>query len=354
MIDIAITKRLGDFRLQAQVQAPRGVTALFGPSGSGKSSLINAIAGILEPDDGHIAVSDRILYDRAAEINVPIHLRRVGYVFQNARLFPHYTVDKNLRYGGHHDASRIIEMLGLARLLKRYPRHLSGGEQQRVALGRALMSDPAILLMDEPLAALDAPRKAEIMPYLIRLRDTTQIPILYVSHDISEVARLATTIVMMRDGGVICSGSTQDILSDPELVPIIGARDAGAVIKAKILRIDPVEDLTTVQFSGGEIVLPGALGLVGQGVRLRIPAQDVILSRHKPEAMSAINILPVTITKLTFGKASGVAVGLMAGKDRILARITGHSVKRLDLKQGDEIYAILKATAVASSDTDIA
>jgi molybdate transport system ATP-binding protein len=203
------------------------------------------------------------------------------------------------------------------------------------------------------LAALDAPRKAEIMPYLIRLRDTAKIPILYVSHDISEVARLATTLVIIRDGAVDCAGPVADILSDPNLVPMIGAHDAGAVIAAKITRLDHDESLTHLAFSGGSIVLPGTLGAVGQGVRLRIPAQDVILSRNQPDGISAINVLPVTITEYVTGKGPGVAVGLQAGQDRILARITRQSFQRLGLAVGDEIYAILKATAVAATDTDI-
>lgn len=353
MIDLNIQKRLGSFTLDAGFVAPLGITALFGPSGSGKTSLINTVAGIVAPDKGRILVSGRYLFDKKQNINIPVARRRVGYVFQNARLFPHMNVSKNLRYGGIYDADKIIEMLGLSPLLHRYPRHLSGGEQQRVALARALMSNPDILLMDEPLAALDAPRKAEIMPYLIRLRGTAKIPILYVSHDITEVTRLATTMVMMRDGSVICAGPTEDILSDPTLVPLIGTQDAGALITARIAQLDVEEGLTTLEFSGGQIVLPGTLGGVGQAVRLRIPAQDVILSRGKPEGISAINVLPVTITRIVDGHGPGTAVGLLAGQDRLLARITRHSAMRLALKEGDAIYAIIKATAVAARDTDI-
>jgi len=191
MIELSVKQALGQFTLDAAFTAPMGVTALFGRSGSGKTSLINAVAGITAPDQGLIKVGGRVLFDNASQTNVSMQRRGIGYVFQDARLFPHMTVARNLRYGGTHDAQRIIKMLGLSQLLDRYPRHLSGGEQQRVALARALMSDPAILLMDEPLAALDGPRKAEIMPYLTRLRDQSRIPILYVSHDVSEVARLA-------------------------------------------------------------------------------------------------------------------------------------------------------------------
>ena len=353
MIDLNITKRLGDFTLDVAINAPAGITALFGRSGSGKTSLINAVAGIIAPDQGYIRVSDRTLCDDTSKTNLPIQQRGVGYVFQDARLFPHMTVAQNLAFGGTHDEARIVDMLGLAALMHRFPHHLSGGEQQRVALGRALMSNPAILLMDEPLAALDAPRKAEIMPYLIRLRDTAKIPILYVSHDISEVARLATTIVIMREGKVACAGPAEDILSDPALVPLIGVHDAGSVIVAQITQLDQKEGLTTLAFSGGQIILPGTLGKIGQAVRLRIPAQDVILSRKRPDAISAINVLPVTISQMVAGKGPGIAVGLQAGDARFLARITQQSAKRLGLAVGDEIFAILKATAMTASDTDI-
>jgi len=353
MIDLDITKRLGDFTLNAAFHAPAGITALFGASGSGKTSVVNAVAGINAPDQGRIVISDRVLFDSTRKIDVPVQQRSIGYVFQDARLFPHMTVARNLAFGGTHHQAQVVDLLGLGPLLKRYPRHLSGGEQQRVALGRALMSDPAVLLMDEPLAALDAPRKAEIMPYLIRLRDTSKMPILYVSHDISEVARLATTIVVMRDGIVACAGRAEDILSDPNMVPLIGVRDAGSVIVAQISRFDREEGLTTLAFSGGEIVLPGTLGTIGQNVRLRIPAQDVILSRTKPEAISAINVLPVTINQLLVGTGPGVAVSLQSGDARFLARITQQSAQRLNLAAGNEIFAILKATALAASDTDI-
>ncbi len=350
MLQVRITKRLGDFTLDVDVTAPAGVTAIFGRSGSGKTSLVNAVAGLLRPDAGRIAVGDQVLFDSSTRQNLPPQKRRVGYVFQDARLFPHMNVQRNLTYGGDHDAARVIDVLGLGDLLQRRPAGLSGGERQRVALGRALMSDPQILLMDEPLAALDAPRKAEILPYIERLRDEVQIPILYVSHDMSEVARLASTLVVLEGGTVVASGPAGDVLARPDAVPLLGVRDAGSVIIAKVAGRLLDDGLTEVAFSGGRIVLPGNLGRLGQKVRLRIPAQDVILAREAPKGISALNVLPVTITAVEQGRGPGVAVGLRAGNDQLLARVTRRSAKLMELAVGQQIFAIIKATAVGPED----
>jgi molybdate transport system ATP-binding protein len=350
MIEVSVKKALGDFTLDAALVAPAGVTAVFGRSGSGKSSLINAVAGLLTPDQGRVAVDGVVLFDRRNRIDVATRRRRIGYVFQDARLFPHMTVDRNLSYGGRHDAARIIEILGLGKLLNRMPASLSGGERQRVALGRALMCDPRILLMDEPLAALDAPRKAEILPYLARLRDETRIPILYVSHDVSEVARLATTLAIMDAGQIIALGPVGDVLADPSIVPLVGVRAAGAVIQAKVAGRLLDDGLTELAFSGGRLLLPGDFGQLGQTVRLRIPAQDVILSRTAPEGMSALNILPVVITEVSPGRGPGVAIGLRAGNEKLLARVTRRSAGRMGLAPGQALYAIIKATAVGAED----
>ncbi|MGJ8623945.1 MAG: molybdenum ABC transporter ATP-binding protein [Yoonia sp.] len=350
MIDVAIQQRLGDFGLDCRFTAPSGVTAIFGPSGSGKTSVINAVAGLGTPDTGRIAIGDRVLFDSTTGTNLPTQKRRVGYVFQDARLFPHMTVQDNLRYGGRHDEASVIKVLGLQDLLSRAPATLSGGEKQRVALGRALMCDPQILLMDEPLAALDAPRKAEILPYLERLRDSVQIPILYVSHDVSEVARLATTLVVLADGKTAISGPVEAVLSDPAHVPLLGTRAAGAVISARIAGRLLDDGLTELSFSGGRLLMPGMLGKIGQTVRLRIPAQDVILAQEAPKGLSALNILPVTITKISAGRGPGVAVGLQAGNDTLLARVTRRSAARMELQVGTQLYAIIKATAVGQKD----
>ncbi len=350
MLQVAIQKSLGDFQLDVSFDAPSGVTAIFGRSGSGKTSLVNAVAGLLHPDAGRIALGDQVLFDDGAGIRRAPQQRRVGYVFQDARLFPHMSVERNLRYGGDHDADRVIDVLGLGDLLTRRPAGLSGGEKQRVALGRALMSDPQILLLDEPLAALDAPRKAEIMTYIERLRDDVQVPMVYVSHDVSEVARLATTLVILDAGSVVAAGPVGEVLSRPAAVPLLGVRDAGAVIVTKVAGRLLDDGLTELVFSGGRIMLPGILGVLGQTVRLRIPAQDVILARTAPDGISALNVLPVTIAALEQGRGPGVAVGLKAGDDALLARVTRRSAQRMELAVGQQVFAIIKATAVGPED----
>jgi molybdate transport system ATP-binding protein len=350
MISVTIKKQFAAFELDAQFEAPAGVTAIFGRSGSGKTSIVNAVAGLLRPDAGRVAVGGTVLFDTARKTNLSPQDRRIGYVFQDARLFPHMTVMRNLSYGGTHDAARVIEVLGLENLLDRMPAGLSGGERQRVALGRALMCDPQLLLMDEPLAALDAPRKAEILPYIERLRDEVKVPILYVSHDVSEVARLATTLVVMDAGKVTTSGPVGTVLSQPEAVPLVGVRAAGAVITTKVAGRLLDDGLTELVFSGGRLVLPGILGVLGQTVRIRIPAQDVILAKDAPKGLSALNILPVTIARIEQGRGPGVAVGLRAGNDDLLARVTRRSAQRMELAVGQSIFAIIKATAVGPED----
>ena len=350
MISINITQQLGDFLLDVQFEAPNGVTAIFGKSGSGKTSVVNAVAGLNRPDHGRISIGEDVLFDHMQGINLPARKRRIGYVFQDARLFPHMTVLRNLRYGGAHDADQVISVLGLDALLERMPSGLSGGEKQRVALGRALMCNPQILLLDEPLAALDAARKAEILPYIERLRDQMKTPMLYVSHDVSEVARLATTVVVLDNGKALLTGPVTSVLADAEAVPYLGPRAAGAVITARVSGRMLDDGLTELAFSGGRLVLPGHLGPVGRSVRLRIPAQDVILATIAPDGLSALNVLPVTITQIAEGHGPGVAVGLRAGQDALLARVTRRSAARMKLFVGQEIYAIIKATAVGPED----
>ena len=350
MIELSLRKRLGEFRLDVEVTAPEGVTALFGPSGAGKTSVAQAVAGLLRPDAGRIALGGEVVFDSAGRVDVAVRKRRVGYVFQDGRLFPHMTVARNLRYGGGHDAERIVPLLGLEALLDRRPATLSGGERQRVALGRALMSGPRLLIMDEPLSALDAPRKAEILPYLERLRDELRLPVLYISHAMSEVARLATTLVVMEAGRVLRAGPVEEVLADPAAVRLIGPREAGAVLTARVAEIDLRDGLTVLRTSAGRIMLPGRVGRLGTWLRLRVPAQDVVLALTRPEGISALNVLPARVTELHEGQGPGVAVGLISGSDRILARITRRSARLLEVRPGQELFAIVKATAVAPQD----
>ena len=344
MIDVRVTRRLGAFALDAAFTAPGGVTAIFGRSGSGKTTLIKTVAGLLRPDAGHVRVGGRDITD------LPPARRRIGYVFQDARLFPHMSVAQNLAYGGTHDRDAVIELLGLGALLDRRPGTLSGGETSRVALGRALMSDPQLLAMDEPLAALDAPRKAEVLAYLERLRDRAGVPILYVSHDMSEVARLARTLVILEQGTVRRAGPLEDVLSDPAAVPLVGVREAGAVLTGRIEHHDAADDLTTVALSADRLILPGRLGPPGSRLRLRIPASEVILATDRPAGLSALNVLACRIEAVTEGHGPGVAVSLATGTDRLLARITRRSARAMGLMAGQQVHAVLKATAISAQD----
>lgn len=339
MLDVAFRHSFPGLELDVAFQAPAGITALFGPSGCGKTTTVNVIAGLMRPDQGRITLQGRDLGD------LPPQARRIGYVFQDARLFPHMTVAANLRYpsrwrrGAARDFDRVTEMLGLGPLLQRRPANLSGGERQRTAIGRALLSDPALLVMDEPLAALDQARKAEIMPWLERLRDQVRLPILYVSHSVPEVLRLTTTVVLMQGGRVIHAGPLTGVLADPDLAPQLGTREAGALISARIIGHES-DGLTRVATLGGDMLLPRT-GAPGDQLRLRILAHEVILSRQSPTGLSALNVLPVRVLRVQDG-----LVQLALGDERMLAQVTPRSVKALDLQPEAHCYAIVKTVSI--------
>ena len=356
MLEVTLRHRLGAFTLDADFAAPPGITVLFGRSGAGKSTIVNALAGLLKPDAGRITVDGRVLLDTAQGLHLPPHRRRIGYVFQEGRLFPHLTVRQNLRFGAwfapsgapREDMGRIVEMLGIGPLLDRRPGALSGGEKSRVAIGRALLSAPQILLADEPLAALDEARKAEILPYFERLRDEVSVPILYVSHAASEVARLATTVVALEDGRVIRQGPAAEVLGDPAVTPA-GVREAGAVIGARI-KAHHDDGLTELEAGGHALFLPRLARTPGTPVRLRIAAHDVILSRDAPTGLSALNVLPCTVTEIRSGDGPGALVALDGPAGRLLARITRRSVAAMQLAPGAAVHAIIKSVAVAPGD----
>ncbi|WP_299611513.1 molybdenum ABC transporter ATP-binding protein [uncultured Tateyamaria sp.] len=346
-LKVSLRHRFGGFALDVAFEAGPGVTALFGRSGAGKTTIVNAVAGLLRPDHAEITL-DGDRFDTQ-----PVHKRRIGYVFQDARLFPHMTVADNLDYASRYgarasDRPRIVEMLGIGALLDRQPATLSGGEKQRVALGRALLSNPRLLLMDEPLAALDGPRKAEILPYLDRLKADTGAPILYVSHAVDEVARLADHMVLLADGRVARAGPLFDVMADPAAVPLLGVREAGAVLRGRVVAHGD-DGLSTLQLAAGPIQLLGVQAPVGSDVRLRVLAQDVLLSLTRPQGLSAQNILPVTITAIRAGDGPGAAIALDAGGDALLARVTGRAVQSMGLSEGQSLFAVIKATSVAQS-----
>jgi molybdate transport system ATP-binding protein len=358
-LDIDVSLSLSDFSLAVKHSfAPGRITAVFGRSGSGKSTLLRIIAGLEPGAKGSVAMGGTVW--QAHAVHLPPEARGVGLVFQDARLFAHLTVAGNLAYaakrakglrGAGIDA--IARDFDLEPLLDRRPHGLSGGERQRVALARALLSSPRVLLLDEPLAALDDSRKAEILPYLERLRDHSDLPILYVSHSMAEVARIAFDILVMQGGKVRRSGTVEDVLSDPSAVPDLGVRDAGAVIHARVVA-HHADGLTELAVSKGALLLPRFEASVGALVRVRIPAQDVILSLRRPEGLSALNILPVVIGTIFQGDGPGVAVGLQSGDDRLLARITRRSAEALGLVEGVACYAVVKSVAVAHGDVGLA
>lgn len=355
-LTVSLHHRFPDLTLAAEFTAPKGVTALFGKSGSGKTSIINAIAGLLTPDQGQITLDDVTLFDSARRLSLPPHRRRMGYVFQDARLFPHLTVQQNLEYGRRFAPERskitleqVTALLDIAALLPRRPATLSGGERQRVAIGRALLSAPQMLLMDEPLAALDAARKAEILPYLERLRDEAGLPILYVSHSITEVARLATTVLLVDQGRVVAQGPVGEVLADPASAPSLGLREAGAILPATLAAHD-ADGLSCLTISAGQLWLPRLDAPLGSTVRVRIAAQDIMLARKRPQEISALNILQATITAVRMGDGPGALVQIRAGEDLLLARVTRRSVAALDLRAGVKVFAVLKSVSVAHSD----
>jgi len=354
MISVSVQHRFAGFDLDVAFEAPPGVTVLFGPSGSGKTTLVNTVAGLLRPDHGRIVAGDWVLLDTAARRCVPPHRRRLGYVFQEGRLFPHLTVRQNLLYGrwfaprgaAAPGLPHVVDLLGLGGLMDRRPGALSGGEKQRVAIGRALLAAPKLILADEPLAALDEARKAEILPYFERLRDEVAVPILYVSHSSAEVARLATTVVALRAGRVTAVGPPGRVLGD---VAAMGVRGAASVLTARVVahHADGLSELAT---AGGRLWLPLVADAPGSRLRVRIAAQDVILSRARPEGLSALNILAGTITDVRPGQGPGAMVVLAVGEDRLTARLTRRSAEAMGLATGQSCHAILKTVAVAPED----
>jgi molybdate transport system ATP-binding protein len=347
-VDVQI--RLGAFSLDfAHRFAPTGLTALFGASGSGKSTLLRVIAGLERRATARIAMGETVWQDRNAF--VAPERRGVGLVFQDARLFPHLSVRGNLLYAlrraepGGPGLDEIVAAFDLADLVERRPAALSGGETQRVAIGRALLASPKLILMDEPLASLDDARKAEILPYIERLRDETKIPILYVSHSISEVSRLATDVVVIAAGKVAASGPAADILSRLDLLPEAERDEAGALIELEIVSHDAAFGLTLLRSSGGAWRLPLVPAAPGTIVRARIRARDVMIATERPGAISALNVLPVRVADITQPGGAEAYVAMMCGADRILARITRHSVQALGLAPGVDAFAVVKAVS---------
>ncbi|MGH7059306.1 MAG: molybdenum ABC transporter ATP-binding protein [Stellaceae bacterium] len=354
MIEVDLEHKLGAFALDIHFTADRGLTALFGRSGAGKTSVVNAIAGLYRPTRGRILVDGRVLTDTERGIAIPPHRRRIGYVFQEGRLFPHLTVRQNLMFGRWlarqaRDAARldeVVALLALKGLLDRRPGRLSGGEKQRVALGRALLANPRLLLMDEPLAALDAERKDEILPYIERLRDEAGLPIVYVSHSVAEVVRLADTIVLIADGKVRMVGPVTEVLGRAEAQPLAGAAEAGAVLTAHVARHDRRWGLSELEGGFGRLTVPLLDLAEGTPLRVRIRARDVILATAPPPGISALNVLAGRVETLVPSERAAVEVELRVGDEPLLARVTRRSAEALALAPGRPVFAVIKTVAI--------
>ncbi|MCK6189181.1 molybdenum ABC transporter ATP-binding protein [Pseudomonas sp. EYE_354] len=357
MIDVRLQLQYSGFALDVDLHLPgRGVTALYGHSGSGKTTCLRCIAGLERADNGFIQVNGDVWQDSRNGLFVPPHKRALGYVFQEASLFPHLCVRANLEFGLKRiprqqrrvDMTQAAELLGIAHLLERNPLHLSGGERQRIGIARALLTSPRLLLMDEPLAALDSQRKAEILPYLERLHDELDIPVLYVSHAQDEVARLADHIVLLNEGKALASGPIGETLARLDL-PLARGDDAGVVINGTVSAYDAHYQLLTLQLPGS--VLPMRVAhaplAVGKALRVKVQARDVSLSLQAEEHSSILNRLPVTvIEQMPADNSAHVLVRLEADGTSLLARITRYSRDQLHLHPGQQLWAQIKAVAV--------
>jgi molybdate transport system ATP-binding protein len=352
---VDIRHRRGDFVLEAAfaVDEP-GVTALFGRSGAGKSTLVHALAGLLRPDAGRIVLDGSALVDVAAGRFVPARRRGIGYVFQDGRLFPHLSVRDNLLFGARRAGGRpgsvgfddVVGLLALGPLLARRPRGLSGGERQRVALGRALLAAPRLLLLDEPLSALDAELKAEILPFLAAVRDEARVPMVYVSHALDEVTRLADTLVLVERGRVRAAGPIEAVLTRLDLVDQTGPGGAGAIIETTVAGHDDADHLSELAFAGGTLVVPRLDAAPGTIVRVRIPATDVAVARGVVGATSVNNVLNATIGAIRARGDAHADLRLDVGGAVLIARITRRSLRRLGLVEGEVVTALIKSAAV--------
>jgi molybdate transport system ATP-binding protein len=354
MLKVTAKKRRGGFLLDAKFELPTpGVVALFGRSGCGKTTLVNVIAGLLAADNGHVALDDLVLLDTDLGIDVPPEGRRIGYVFQDARLFPHMRVETNLRYALKRAAvapfigvDRVVDLLDLAPLMGRRTHELSGGERQRVAIGRALLSQPRLLLLDEPLASLDASRREEVLPYLETLRDQLAIPMVYVSHNFDEVLRLATYLVLMEAGKTIAQGNLSEMSLHPRVRAIIGADAVGAIVDGTVLGTDPSSGLIRVQVGQGELRVQYAEAAPGTRLRVQLLARDLIVATEPPRQLSVRNSLPGVITSVASDVDDSDLIAIDIGGILIMARITKSATRELGLTAGKPVWALVKTASL--------
>ena len=353
MLEVAVRHTIPGFQLDASFAAESvGITVVFGVSGAGKTTLVNILSGLTTPAEGRIVVSGRVLLDTQSGINLRPDQRAIGYVFQDGRLFPHFRVAKNLTYGyGRRRRTQrritldqVVNLLGLNELLTRRVAGLSGGERQRVAIGRALLTSPNLLLLDEPLANLDLPRRRDIIPFIERVRDELAIPIVYVTHDQDELIRLADSVVLLDQGRTVASGGLEDTLSQLDLGGLTGGIDAGAVFGVSVASHDDTFGLTKLDFDGGELVVSRLDIRPGARLRIRVRARDVALALEKPRDISTLNVLSGRIIELASGNGPHVDVLVDVGKP-LWARVTRKSAADLALAPKKPVYALIKSVA---------
>ena len=354
MLRVAAFKKRDGFTLQAEFAAPTpGIVALFGRSGCGKTTLVNIISGLLAADEARIELDDVVLANTRAGICVPVERRRIGYVFQDARLFPHFTVLGNLRYGSKRSLlphqpiafDEVVTLLGLSALLDRRPHQLSGGERQRVGLGRALLSQPQLLLLDEPLASLDIARREEVLPYLQALRDRLSMPMVYVSHQFEEVLQLATHVVLMETGRVVAQGTLSEVSLRPELRAIVGPDSVGSVLDGVVTKTDPARAMADLQWGNSSLQVSLRDVAVGSRVRVQLLARDIILATEKPHGLSVRNTLQGVVSQMSPDEDDAVLVEVDIGGATVLARITGEAAVALSLRSGSAVWVLVKAVS---------
>jgi molybdate transport system ATP-binding protein len=354
MISVTFEQRLGDFGLRPSFEIPeKGVTALFGPSGCGKTTTLLTIAGLLRPRSGRISIGDHVLFDADLGLDLRPEDRAVGLVFQEARLFPHLSVRANLEYGARRRRARppIAELgdtarqLGIAHLLDRRPNHLSGGEKQRVAIGRAILSAPRMLLLDEPLASLDEARKSDVLPFLEHLHEILPIPAIYVTHSLDEVARIADSVVLMDRGAAIGSGEVTHVMSRIDLPLLTNRSDVGAVLSGVVAENDDERGITKLLVGDAAMLVPLMSVSPGRRVRLRVLARDVAIATQPPQGLSMQNVLPCRIAELAPRGPTNQLARLDLGGSSLLSLLTSDSVRRLRLKQGLSVFALVKSVA---------
>ncbi len=351
MLELDFTQQLGDLDLQVKASLPAdGITAVFGLSGAGKTSLINVVGGLTRPQSGRVVLNGRPLVDCDKKLFLPPEQRRIGYVFQDARLFPHYRVKGNLEYGMASSMrpqfNNIVELLGIAPLLSRFPLTLSGGEKQRVAIGRALLTAPELLLMDEPLASLDLPRKRELLPYLERLARDVNIPILYVSHSMDEILRLAENVLLLDKGKVRACGELETVWASSALRPWLQREEQNSVLNVSILEQHPHYEMTALALGNQKLWVGKVEAEKGKKLRIGIKASDVSLVLTPPEASSIRNILPARVEECL--EVSGrIEVKLKIDGHTVWAQITPWARDDLAITSGQTLFAQIKSVSIS-------